>query len=302
MSEEVKSSTGKSNDHETFGQSIRELDRSLKRSVRITSLEILALLGSLSLLFLIKNLSTGQWGPILIVEGFLLLICFSRSYDLIRCRQTSLVLAKQLKIVAKQRARADKLYGLSILDSLTGLHNRRFGEQRLTEEIARSESSSEPLAVVLFDLDYFKEINDKFGHAVGDSALKEFSRRLRRAIRSCDVPVRIGGDEFLVILPECPRDKVDTILSRIGSPQIEVTGHKICVQYSIGRAHYQYSDTMEALMGRADEALYAAKAARAKPLDPAKLATESIPGQGAENAKIRYRHALKLDEANWGRY
>jgi diguanylate cyclase (GGDEF)-like protein len=299
---EIKSSAGKSNDQETFGQSIREVNRGLKKSVRTTSLEIMALLGSIFLLFLIKNPVTGQLGPILVVEGSLLLICFSRSHDLIRCRQTSLVLAKQLDIVAKQRARADKLYGLSILDSLTGLHNRRFSEQRLMEEIARSESSSEPLALVLFDLDYFKEINDKFGHAVGDLALKEFSRRLRRAIRSCDVPVRIGGDEFLVILPECPRDKVDTILSRIGSPQIEVTGHKISVQYSVGRAHYQYSDTMEAMMERADESLYAAKAARPKPLDPPKLATESVPRHEAETVKIRYRHALKLDEANWGRY
>jgi diguanylate cyclase (GGDEF)-like protein len=302
MSEEVQRKTTKLADHETFQESIQELDRSLKKSVEITSLEILTLLGAMIFPWWFNDISNGYLCTVSVVDGFLLLLCFSRGYDLLRCRQTRLILAKQMEIAAKQRARTDKLYGLSILDPLTGLHNRRFGEQRLLEEIVRSESSSEPLAAVLFDLDYFKEINDEFGHAVGDLALKEFSRRLRRAIRSCDVPVRIGGDEFLVILPECPRDKVDTILARIGSPEIEVTGQKISIQYSTGRAHYQYNDTMEALLGRADQSLYAEKAARPKRLDPAKPAVESMPRQGAENPKIRSKHALTLEEVSWERY
>jgi diguanylate cyclase (GGDEF)-like protein len=75
---------------------------------------------------------------------------------------------------------------------------------------------------VLIDLDYFKEINDQFGHAVGYLALKEFSRSLRKAIRACDMPVRLGGDEFLLVLPECPRDKVIVILQRIGTRQSTV--------------------------------------------------------------------------------
>ena len=161
-----------------------------------------------------------------------------------------------------QRIRANKLYDLSILDPLTGLHNRRFGEQRLEEELARSERNGDPLAVLLFDLDYFKEINDQFGHAAGDAALKEFSRRLKRAIRACDVPVRIGGDEFLVILPECPREKVDKILERIGTPEIRLNGQVISIRYSVGRAHHQVCDTTESMLHRADEILYAAKASR----------------------------------------
>jgi diguanylate cyclase (GGDEF)-like protein len=118
------------------------------------------------------------------------------------------------------------------------------------------------LAVVLFDLDYFKEINDKFGHAAGDAALREFSRRLKRAIRACDIPVRLGGDEFLVILPECPRDKVNVIVERTGTPQIEFNGEKIHICYSVGIAQYQYSDTSEQMLARADQVLYVKKQAR----------------------------------------
>jgi diguanylate cyclase (GGDEF)-like protein len=249
--------------------------------------------------FLLGNTSNNQLATLLAVDAVLLLILISRGYELRRYRNTRLILAKQLEIAAKQRARADQLYGLSILDPLTGLHNRRFGEQRLSEEMVRSERSPEPLAVILFDLDYFKEINDRFGHAVGDLALKEFSRKLRRAIRACDVPVRMGGDEFLVVLPECPREKVDPILSRIGTPEIEFNGQKIPVCYSTGRAHYQYSDTTEALLGRADEVLYAQKAARAKSSNLPKGAADLNPKKEQAEASRPDRHALRAAEINW---
>ncbi|MGB9070287.1 MAG: GGDEF domain-containing protein, partial [Candidatus Acidiferrales bacterium] len=101
----------------------------------------------------------------------------------------------------------------------------------------------------------------------GDAALKEFSRRLKRAIRACDVPVRIGGDEFLVILPECPREKVDKILERIGTPEIRLNDQVISIRYSIGRAHHQVCDTTESMLHRADQVLYAEKASR-PPKDP----------------------------------
>jgi diguanylate cyclase (GGDEF)-like protein len=302
MSEDIKQNPTKMSDHETFRQSIAELDRSLTRSWRTTIAEIVTVLAALAAPFLLgKIISNDQLEMIFIVDGLLVLILVSRSYELVKHRQTKLILAKQLEIAAKQRTRTDKLYGLSILDPLTGLHNRRFGEQRLAEEIARSERSGDPLAVIVFDLDYFKEINDKFGHAAGDLALKKFSRRVRRAIRACDVPVRIGGDEFLVILPECPRDKVDVILSRIGTLEIEFSGEKISVCYSTGRAHYQYSDTAEALLGRADEVLYAEKAARLQSLNLLKGVVEPSPTKQAENGNLRDRHALTLDEVNWGR-
>ncbi len=109
-------------------------------------------------------------------------------------------LIAQLDRATRSQVRAEQFYGMSILDPLTGLYNRRFGETRLAEEIKRAQGSREPLIVLAIDFDRFKHINDKYGHAGGDLALKEFSRRLQRAVRACDVPIRIGGDEFLVIL------------------------------------------------------------------------------------------------------
>jgi len=136
------------------------------------------------------------------------------------------------------------------------------------------------LAVVLIDLDYFKEINDQFGHAIGDRALKEFSRSLRKAMRAFDTPVRLGGDEFLLVLPDCPRDKVDVILQRIGTPAIQCAGITIHVCYSSGSAQYEYGDTVETLLSRADELLYAKKAARSA--DRPKLAPRlAVPAPSA---------------------
>lgn len=219
--------------------------------------------------------------------SFLLLILACNTYRLVQYSQLKQVrnrLTEQLGMSIKQRIRADKLYGLSILDSLTGLHNRRFGEERLKEEIIRAERNSDPLAVIILDLDHFKEINDQFGHPAGDIALKAFSRKLRKAIRACDVPVRIGGDEFLVILPECPREKVDVILSRLGSIQVDIDSKTLPICYSVGRAQYQVSDTAKTLLGRADRVLYAEKYARSPelqlPAEASKRPDHAIHGRG----------------------
>jgi len=172
-------------------------------------------------------------------------------------------LIEQMEAAVKQRVRADKFYGLAILDPLTDLYNRRYGEECLQKEITRAERHGYELAVIVMDLDNFKQINDQFGHAAGDEVLKEFSRHLKRAIRACDVPVRMGGDEFLVVLPECPRENVHIILSRLKPFEVIVNRQKIVVSYSRGRAQYQVSDTSRALIQRADELLYAEKAERA---------------------------------------
>ena len=171
-------------------------------------------------------------------------------------------LIEQTDAATKNRVRGEQFYGLSIRDPLTGLYNRRFGETRLKEEIARAEKSDDPLLLLALDFDRFKEINDNYGHNAGDLALKEFSRRLQRALRACDVPIRTGGDEFLVILPECTQDKIKVILSRMGSIVLSLDGEQIPVSFSYGVAQYQGNETPEAMIKRADERLYAQKAKR----------------------------------------
>jgi two-component system cell cycle response regulator len=200
-----------------------------------------------------------------LVRGLLVLMAVVSVHTLRHQRRLKVLrnrLVEQMDAATKHRARAERFYEMSILDPLTGLYNRRFGETRLREEIARAEKSGDPLQVLALDFDRFKEINDQYGHAGGDLALKAFARRLQRAIRACDVPIRVGGDEFLVILPECPPDKVQTILSRLNSIEVNLDGQKVRVSFSRGVAQYQINDTPETIIKRADERLYAEKAKR----------------------------------------
>ena len=171
-------------------------------------------------------------------------------------------LIAQIDAAARARATADKFYGMATVDELTRLYNRRFGETRLKEEIERAEKSGEPLILVALDFDKFKQINDTYGHAAGDLALKAFSRRLQRAIRACDVPIRVGGDEFLVIFPDCPVDKIAEILSRLDSIFFDFGDKKIPVMFSHGIAQYEVGDTPEKMIQRADARLYGHKEMR----------------------------------------
>jgi diguanylate cyclase (GGDEF)-like protein len=239
-----------------------QLGRCLKTGFTHAAIQLVALMIAVGVVFWLLSVSDAYIGSKLFLVALLLGTLLGHCYQMMRHHECGLLVLKQLEITAKDRAKTNRLYDLSILDPLTGLHNRRFGEQSLKEAIDRSGKTGDCLAIVLIDLDYFKEINDQCGHAVGDLALKEFSRSLRKAIRACDTPVRLGGDEFLLVLPDCPRDKVSVILQRIGTPTVNCDGIKIHVCYSSGAAHFEYGDTAEKILSRADEVLYAKKAAR----------------------------------------
>lgn len=272
----------KTQTHDALKSTNLQLDRNLKTAFRYTITETAALVAAVALVFWLLSVSDAYIGTKFAVIALILGTLLSHWCQLLRQHECRSLVLRQAEISAKDRAKTNRLYDLSVLDPLTGLHNRRFGEQNLKDEIARSQKTGDCLAVVLMDLDYFKEINDQFGHAVGDLALKEFSRCLRKAIRACDTPVRLGGDEFLLVLPDCPRDKVSVILQRIGTPTIQHDGIKIHICYSSGNAHFEYGDTSEKILSRADEVLYAKKAARsstppkASPFD-VKILTKPAP-------------------------
>jgi len=158
------------------------------------------------------------------------------------------------------------LRNLAMIDPLTGLYNRRFAEQRLATEVARSERRGHPLTVLTLDLNNFKEINDTYGHPAGDQVLQEFGSRLNKVIRGSDLAVRLGGDEFLVVLPECTLDQLKLVLARLGSFELDWEGRKIPVTFSAGWKDYEMGDRPEELLARADQALYANKRATKKPL------------------------------------
>lgn len=168
-------------------------------------------------------------------------------------------LADQMDSVAKVEMLTQEVYKLAVLDPLTNLHNRRAGEQRLVEEIARSRRHVRPLTLILLDLDNLKQCNDQFGHEAGDLMLRAFSERLRRAIRGSDMAVRLGGDEFMVILPECRAEEVRHVLGRLQGLQIECADQKLDVTFACGWADYQPGESAQQLLKRADDALYADK-------------------------------------------
>lgn len=149
------------------------------------------------------------------------------------------------------------------LDSLTGLHNRRYFHETLAREVARAHRYGRTLALVLFDLDDFKEINDRLGHLGGDSVLAEAAERLREAVRSADIPCRVGGDEFGVIVPEAGEGEAQLLVGRLQRAiSSRPLGHAGRVRMSAGLAELRAEDDAVALFERADEGLYAAKPPR----------------------------------------
>lgn len=165
-------------------------------------------------------------------------------------------LTDQIESLAKVEHLATEVYKLAALDPLTGLYNRRSGEQRLAEEISRTQRHDRALTILMMDLDSLKQVNDKYGHASGDTMLKAFSGRLTRAVRGSDHAVRLGGDEFMVILPECRPEEVRHVLSRLNGLTIQCETEIVPVGFSYGWAEHQSSESADDLIRRADEALY----------------------------------------------
>jgi diguanylate cyclase (GGDEF)-like protein len=151
---------------------------------------------------------------------------------------------------------------LADLDALTGLHNRRYFHETLARECARAHRYARRLALVVFDLDDFKDVNDRIGHLAGDAVLAEASERVREVVRSADIPCRVGGDEFAVILPESGREQAEQLYQRI---QTAVSGRPIGqagrLKLSAGVAELTAEDDSISFFERADDALYRAKEA-----------------------------------------
>jgi diguanylate cyclase (GGDEF)-like protein len=149
---------------------------------------------------------------------------------------------------------------LADLDSLTGLHNRRYFYETLGREVDRAQRYQRPLSLVIVDVDGFKEINDRIGHLAGDAVLAEIADRIRQVVRSADIPCRVGGDEFSVIVPEAEGGQARQLVGRI---QRAVSAQPIAragrVRVSAGVADIQPNDSPTSLFERGDESLYAAK-------------------------------------------
>ncbi len=180
-------------------------------------------------------------------------------YQQIIVKRLHLKLAEQIEETAKLETYAEAMHQMAMLDALTGLHNRRFAEERLASEVARSHRSGHPLTVVMLDLNDFKQVNDKHGHLAGDEVLKRFAERLKTLVRVSDLAVRLGGDEFMILLVDCPPDMAGRLVERIGTVEVNFQSAKIAVSCCAGWSGYHSGEPPEKLLERADQALYETK-------------------------------------------
>ncbi|MCC2668350.1 MAG: diguanylate cyclase protein [Armatimonadetes bacterium] len=176
-------------------------------------------------------------------------------------------------------------------DATTGIFARSELKERLQEEVARSRMTGEPLSLLLIDLDYFKSVNDAFGHSRGDAVLIEWVERLGQAIRSSDLPFRYGGDEFVVLLPNTPAGHAAALAHRLlaetrirpflGEPPLTLS-------LSVGVASFpDDTDTAESLFARADHRLF-----EAKRLGRGRVVDASVSGAG----HVRINESVRLME------
>lgn len=163
------------------------------------------------------------------------------------------------------RAKVQQTIEMAVTDSLTGLQNRRYLESHLSTLVDQSAARGKALSVLVLDIDFFKSVNDTYGHDAGDEVLKEFAVRIRKCIRGIDLACRLGGEEFVVVMPETDASLAYTVAERLrqrvaGEPFVVNGGQKaIDVTVSIGMAAIEQGDTMDNLLKRADQGLYAAK-------------------------------------------
>ena len=176
---------------------------------------------------------------------------------------------------------------LADLDALTGLHNRRYFHETLAREVARAHRYNRSLALVVFDLDDFKAINDRIGHLAGDAVLAEASDRIRDVVRSADVACRVGGDEFAVILPESTVKDGDLLCRRLDHAVSErPVGQAGPLHLSAGVTGLQPEDDAVSFFERADDALYRAKGAgkgTVVAVDSVKPGRQGAPGTAANS-------------------
>jgi len=151
----------------------------------------------------------------------------------------------------------------SLRDRLTGCFNRGHAVDTLNSELRRARRTHMPVSVIMFDVDYFKQVNDSHGHLTGDRVLAEVGRRLSEILRASDVKCRYGGDEFLLILPDTPssgaRKLAESILGAMGKIVVQAGAHGVTVTVSIGVVTTHGDDHVDACIARADAALYRAK-------------------------------------------
>lgn len=186
----------------------------------------------------------------------------SRSEDPLLRRAIDLVVEAE-QLLADQRTRIAELERLSTTDDLTGLSNRRGFLVQAKREIASCTRHGRVAVLCMIDLDGFKQVNDRYGHAAGDAMLQVAAGYLRDSVRDTDIVGRLGGDELAVMLSDCEARggmlRTHTLRAGLERTVLEIDGRDIPVRASLGATIVMAGDTIEAALQRADEALYVDK-------------------------------------------
>ena len=169
-------------------------------------------------------------------------------------------------LAAELKAANEMLSELAFRDGLTGLYNHRFFQEQMDKEVSRAMRYQRDLALILFDLDHFKQVNDTYGHPVGDQVLKETATIVLDTIRKSDFPARYGGEEFAIVIPETDMKGVvilaERLRKRIANMRVEMDGHRLGVTISLGVTIWESgSEPTEkaVIISAADKALYQSK-------------------------------------------
>jgi len=179
--------------------------------------------------------------------------------------QLAVSLAEQLALALGNARLRESLRRQSVLDPLTGLFNRRYFEETLRRELARSRRMASPLSLVVLDVDHFKRVNDGYGHATGDAVLRTIAQLVRQSIRDCDVACRYGGEELVILMPDCAQQdaarRAEVLRADIaGAPPMPDGAGPDTITASFGVAEFPiHGPDAEALFRAADRALYQAK-------------------------------------------
>ena len=203
---------------------------------------------------------------LLVVEADIALAMLNASHDL--CLNFLQLLSNRLRhnnqVVCEEQYHIRCIEENAKADSLTGLHNRRWLEETYTRELKRSNDGNFNLSAFMLDIDHFKQVNDTYGHLAGDQVLIAVAKEITRCLRPSDMPVRYGGEEFTVFLPNTTVDNAKVIAERLRSSVEKMhialsSGEMINVTISVGFTERQSGDTVESIIKRADDALYHAK-------------------------------------------
>jgi len=181
--------------------------------------------------------------------------------EMVENLQNTMASKNELVVEVEKRTEAEKrLQNLIITDELTRINNRRAANQFLHETIERALRYDEKLSVIILDIDHFKTVNDNHGHDYGDTVLIELSAILKNSIRTCDMVARIGGEEFLIILPQINKDQAYLVAERVRLSVAEYHFEKLeQLTVSIGVTDFNSTDDFDTLLKRADDGLYSSK-------------------------------------------